>query len=142
MKRIPAGPGAEQWSGPVLVRGWLRVREPWKRPLAVVKLYRKWLRLKRDVDRGPGFLSFEYWQRFELLLFGMHVGWSSQASLLDFYQTPSHRDIAGFATRSRLVRAMKLETIAVDANGTVLRLGGFVISAEPSDVPDEELFPG
>jgi heme-degrading monooxygenase HmoA len=142
MTRLPAGPGAEQWTGPVLVRGWLRVRQPWRHPIAVLRLFGKWSRLKKDVDRGDGFLSFEYWQRLNLLVFGMHVGWSSQADLLAFYRTPSHRDIAAFATASPLVRAMKLETIAIDADDHIIRLGGFVICTDESDLPNDSLFPG
>jgi heme-degrading monooxygenase HmoA len=142
MTRLPAGPGAEQWTGPVLVRGWLRVRQPWRRPIAVLRLFRKWTRLKKDVDRGDGFLSFEYWQRLNLLVFGMHVGWSSHADLLAFYRTPSHRDIAAFATASPLVRAMKLETIAIDADDHIIRLGGFVVYTDESDLPNDSLFPG
>jgi len=141
MTRLPAGPDAEQWTGPVLVRGWLRVRQPWRRPIAVLRLYRKWSRLKKDVDRGDGFLSFEYWQRLDLLLFGMHVGWSNQRDLMAFYRTPSHRDIAAFATASPLVRAMKLETMAIDADDHIIHLGGFVISTDESDVPIDSLFP-
>ena len=141
MTRLPAGPGGEQWTGPVLVRGWLRVRDPWRHPLALLKLARKWSRLKKDVDRGKGFLSFEYWQRWESLLFGMHVGWSSNAELQAFYRTPSHRDIAAFATASRLVRAMKLETMAIDTNGQIIQLGGFFICTDQSDLPEDSLFP-
>jgi heme-degrading monooxygenase HmoA len=141
MTRLPPGPGGEQWAGPVLVRGWLRVRHPWRHPVAVIKLARKWSRLKKDVDRGQGFLSFEYWQRLNALVFGMHVGWSSNAELQAFYQTPSHRDIAAFATRSPLVRAMKLETMAIDAEDQVIRLGGFFICKDESDLPDDSLFP-
>jgi heme-degrading monooxygenase HmoA len=142
MTRLPAGPGAEQWTGPVLVRGWLRVRQPWRRPIAVLRLFRKWTRLKEDVDRGDGFLSFEYWQRLNLLVFGMHVGWSSQADLLAFYRTPSHRDIAAFATASPLVRAMKLETLAIGGDDQIIRLGGFFICTDESDLPNDSLFPG
>lgn len=141
MTRLPPGPGGEQWTGPVLVRGWLRVRDPWRHPVAVLRLHRKWRRLKNDVDRGQGFLSFEYWQRLNALVFGMHVGWSSNAELQAFYQTPSHRDIAAFATRSPLVRAMKLETMAIDAQDHVIRLGGFFISTDESDLPSDSLFP-
>ena len=110
-------------------------------PVALLKLARKWSRLKKDVDRGKGFLSFEYWQRWESLLFGMHVGWSSNAELTAFYRTPSHRDIAAFATASRLVRAMKLETIAIDTQGRIIRLGGFFICTDPNDLPGDSLFP-
>ncbi len=141
MTRVPAGAGAENWTGPVLVRGWLRVREPWRHPVAVLMLFRKWSRLKKDVDRGEGFLSFEYWQRLNALLFGMHVGWRSHAELLTFYRTPSHRDIAAFATASPLVRAMKLETIAIDTEDRIIRLGGFFICADESDMPNDSLFP-
>jgi heme-degrading monooxygenase HmoA len=140
MTRLPPGRGGEQWTGPVLVRGWLRVRDPWRHPVAVLRLHRKWRRLKKDVDRGQGFLSFEYWQRLNALVFGMHVGWSSNAELQAFYQTPSHRDIAAFATRSPLVRAMKLETMAIDAQDQVIRLGGFFISTDESDLPSDSLF--
>jgi heme-degrading monooxygenase HmoA len=142
MTRLAPGPGAEQWAGPVLVRGWLRLRQPWRHPLAVVKLFVKWSRLKKDVDRGEGFLSFEYWQRINRLLFGMHVGWSSHAELLAFYRTPSHRDIAAFATASTLVRAMKLETFAIDADNRIVRLGGFFVCTDASDLPEDSLFPG
>jgi heme-degrading monooxygenase HmoA len=141
MTRLPAGPDSEQWTGPVLVRGWLRVRDPWRHPFALLKLARKWLRLKKDVDRGKGFLSFEYWQRWESLLFGMHVGWSSNAELQAFYRTPSHRDIAAFATASRLVRAMKLETMAIATDGRIIRLGGFFICTDQSDLARDSLFP-
>jgi heme-degrading monooxygenase HmoA len=141
MTRLPPGPGGEQWAGPVLVRGWLRVRDPWRHPVAVIKLARKWSRLKKDVDRGQGFLSFEYWQRLKELVFGMHVGWTSNAELHAFYQTPSHRDIAAFAAKSPLVRAMKLETMAIDAEDQVIRLGGFFICKDESDLPDDSLFP-
>jgi len=142
MTRLPAGSGAENWTGPVLVRGWLRVRDPWRHPIVVLKLARKWSRLKKDVDHGKGFVSFEYWQRLESLLFGMHVGWSSNAELLSFYKTPSHRDIAAFATKSPFVRAMKLETIAIDAEDQIIRLGGFVICTDEGDLPSDGLFPG
>ena len=141
MKRLPASEGAEEWSGPVLIRGWLRAREPLMHPVACVKLIRKWARLKRDVDRGAGFLSFEYWQRLDQLVFGMHVGWSSNAELLSFYQTPSHKDIAAFAMRSALVRAMKLETLAIDERSRVIRLGGFTIQTDEGDLPNDSLFP-
>lgn len=141
MTRLAAGPGAEQWTGPVLVRGWLRVRKPWLHPVAALILVRKWSRLKHDVDRGTGFLSFEYWQRLDALVFGMHVGWSCHAELQAFYRTPSHHDIAAFATASPLVRAMKLETIAIDANDRLIRLGGFHVSTDESDLADDALFP-
>jgi heme-degrading monooxygenase HmoA len=141
MTRLPEGPGAAHWTGPVLIRGWLRLRQPWKHPIALVKLATKWRRLKKDVDHGPGFVSFEYWQRLESLLFGMHVGWSSNAELMSFYKTPSHRDIAAFATASPLVRAMKLETIGLDGDDHIIRLGGFFISADESDLAPDLLFP-
>ena len=110
-------------------------------PVDCVKLIKKWLRLKKDVDRGQGFLSFEYWQRLDQLVFGMHVGWRSDAELKSFYQTPSHKDIAAFAMRSGLIRAMKLETLAMDDRGQVIRLGGFVICTDSTDLPIDSLFP-
>ena len=141
MTRLPAGPSAEHCTGPVLVRGWLRVRHPWLHPAAALTLVRKWSRLKKDVDRSDGFLSFEYWQRLDALVFGMHVGWNSYAELQAFYKTPSHRDIAAFATGSSLVRAMKLETMAIDADDHIIRLGGFYICEDESDLPNDSLFP-
>ncbi len=141
MTRIPAGPDAESWRGPVLIRGWLRVRDPWLHPIAAMKLIKKWSRLKKDVDRGPGFLSFEYWQRLESFVFGMHVGWRSNAELLAFYRTPSHHDISVFAMATPLVRAMKLETLALGHEGRVIRLGGFYICSDDSDLPSDSFFP-
>ena len=141
MTRLPPTAGVEQWSGPVLVRGWLRVRRPMLHPVDCLKLIKKWLRLKKDVDQGQGFISFEYWQRLDQLVFGMHVGWSTNAELNSFYQTPSHKDISAFAMRSDLIRAMKLETLAMDEQGHMMRLGGFVICTDNSDLPIDSLFP-
>ena len=141
MTRLAPTAGADQWTGPVLVRGWLRARTPMLHPVDCAKLIRKWLRLKADVNRGKGFLSFEYWQRFEQLVFGMHVGWASNEKLISFYRTPSHKDISTFAMRSDLVRAMKLETLAIDGAGHVMRVSGFVICADDSDLPNDALFP-
>jgi heme-degrading monooxygenase HmoA len=141
MTRIDPDPGAGTWLGPVLVRGWLRVRPPWRHPFAAMTLLRKWRRLKHDVDRGNGFLSFEYWQRLDQMVFGMHVGWRSNAELQEFYPIASHRDIAKYATKSSLVCAMKLETFAVDSDGRLNRLGGFYICERESDLPSDSLFP-
>ena len=141
MVRIPPDGAGEGWTGPVMVRGWLRVREPWAHPLAVLTLMRKWMRLKRDVNRSEGFLSFEYWQRLESLLFGMHVGWSNREQLDRFYEYESHRDIARWATASPLIRAMKLETMASIGNGRIAHLGGFYICNDESDLRSDSLFP-
>lgn len=141
MVRIPPDRAGEEWTGAVMVRGWLRVREPWLHPFAVLTLIRKWMRVKRDVDRANGFLSFEYWQRLESLVFGMHVGWSSREGLDRFYEYQSHRDIAKWATASPLIRAMKLETLAMRDNGGIAHLGGFYICTEEGDLPSDSLFP-
>lgn len=141
MTRLPAAPGADAWTGPVLVRGYLRLRDPWRHPVAAMRMLRKWRRLKHDVERGPGFLSFEYWLRWESLLFGMHVAWSSHAELLAFYRTPSHHEAAAFGMRSPFVRAMKFRTLALDANDRIIELGGFVICTDESDLAPDSLFP-
>jgi heme-degrading monooxygenase HmoA len=141
MVRIPPMRPGEDWTGPVMVRGWLRVRRPWRRPFAVLTLFRKWVRVKRDVDRAEGFLSFEYWQRLESLTFGMHVGWESNEQLQRFNDCPSHRDIAGWAMASPLICAMKLETMAMTDDGCIDRLGGFYIIAEEGDLSPDALFP-
>jgi hypothetical protein len=141
MVRIPADSAAQQWTGPVMVRGWLRVREPWRHPLAALVLFRKWLHLRRDVERAPGFLSLEYWQRIESLLFGMHVAWSSRELLDAVDRFESHRDIARWATGSTLVIAMKLETFAKTSDERIVHLGGFYICTDESDVPEDALFP-
>lgn len=140
MTRLPAAPEAEQWTGPVLVRGWLRLREPWRHPIAAMRLLGIWRRLRRDVERGPGFVSFEYWLRWEHLLFGMHVGWNSHRELLDFYRTPSHHDAAAFSMRSPFVRGMKFRTLGLDGD-RIVQLGGFVIVADESDLAPDSLFP-
>jgi hypothetical protein len=141
MVRIPAGPGTEGWAGPVLVRGWLRVRHPWRHPIAVLTLIAKWIRVKSDLDRAKALRSFEYWQRLDCLVFGMHVGWASREELDQFHDYPSHRDIAKWATNSRLVCAMKLETMALDESGLIVHLGGFYIGERDSDIPNDSLFP-
>ena len=140
MTRFTAPPEAASWTGPVLVRGWLRVRRPWAHPIQAIVLLRKWMRVRRALDTAPGFLYFEYWQRLEQLLFGMHVGWSNQQELAAFDDDATHRDIAGWAIRSTLVVAMKLETLAVLPDNRLVRLGGFSMSVPGDDLPTDTLF--
>lgn len=141
MVRIPPNPAAAHWNGPVMVRGWLRVRNPWRHPLAVMILFKKWIRVRRDVGRADGFLWFEYWQRFESLLFGMHVGWSSREKLVRFDDYESHRDIAKWAVASKLVVAMKLQTMARADDGRIIDFGGFYMFSDKSDLAEDTLFP-
>lgn len=141
MVRIPAGPESTSWTGPVLIRGWLRLRQPWRRPLAALTLALKWRSVRRDLARAPGFASFEYWQRLESLVLGMHVGWATYEDSARFADVASHVDMARWATASRLVRAMKLETVALSPDGRLIRLGGFYISEQESDIPRDSLFP-
>jgi hypothetical protein len=141
MVRIPPGPGAEHWTGPVLVRGWLRMGAPRRHPLAVVILFRKWRRVRRDAGLADGFLSFEYWQRLESLLFGMHVGWSSREQIARFDDVESHRDIAKWAIASKLVIAMKLQTMARADDGRIIDFGGFYMCSDEGDLAKDALFP-
>jgi heme-degrading monooxygenase HmoA len=141
MVRIRPTPEDASWTGPVLVRGWLRIRDPWRHPLEVIALYRRWRRVRRDLNTAKGFRSFEYWQRLESLLFGMHVGWSNNDELGEFRDCPSHREISRWAMASRLVIAMKLETLAVDADGRLINLGGFYVCRTDADLPADALFP-
>jgi len=141
MIRIPAGPESASWTGPVLIRGWLRLRRPWRHPLAALRLALKWRRVRRDLDQAAGFVSFEYWQRLEALVLGMHVGWETYEDSARFADVPSHTDIARWATASRLVCAMKLETLAVSVDGRIIRLGGFYICEREDDLPRDSLFP-
>jgi hypothetical protein len=139
--RIPAAPEGAGWTGPVLIRGWLRLRRPWTHPLATLLLALKWRRVRRDVARAPGFVSFESWQRLEALVLGMHVGWTTYEKSGRFSDVPSHVDIARWATASRLVCAMKLETLALTTDGQLIRLDGFYICERESDIPPDSLFP-
>jgi len=117
------------------------VRSPWAHPVAAAILIRKWRRVRRSLNTAPGFRFFEYWQRLDQLLFGMHVGWSNQAELAMFDDHATHRDIATWAIRSTLVVAMKLESFAVMDDGRVIRLGGFHMAAVGADLPNDELLP-
>jgi hypothetical protein len=141
MVRMQPARSAEEWTGPVMVRGWLRIRSPWRHPFAVLTLFRKWMRVRRDVERADGFLWFEYWQRLESLLFGMHVGWSNREKLALFDDYESHRDIAKWAIASKLVIAMKLQTMAKGEEGRIIDLGGFYICFDESDLAADALFP-
>ena len=141
MTRIPPGPESMSWTGPVLIRGWLRLHQPWRRPLAALTLALKWRRVRRDLAHAAGFASFEYWQRLDTLVLGMHIGWETYDDSVRFADVPSHVDIARWATASRLVCAMKLETIALSIDGRLIRLGGFHIAERESDLPCDSLFP-
>ncbi len=140
MTRYPAAPDAAAWTGPVIVRGWLRVRRPLAHPLAVLTLARKWTSVVRATRAAPGYRFFEYWQRMDQLVLGMHVGWSNQTELNAFDTHPAHRDISRWASRSSLVIAMKLETYADHGDGRLERLSGFHIAASDEDLPTDLLF--
>lgn len=139
MTRYQPAPEASSWQGPVLVRGWLRVRSPWMHPVAALTLIRKWRRVRKALDSAPGFRFFEYWQRLEQLVFGMHVGWSNPEELVSFDMDPAHHDIAAWATRSTFVTAMKLEKFALLPDGRVVTLGGFHMMAAGDQLPADEL---
>lgn len=139
---IPPDPEAASWNGPVVSRGWLCARDPWRHPIAVVSLFLQWLRLKRQLDKAPGLLLFEYRFRFDCLLFGMHICWRSKEDERVFYKTSSHQTIADWAMRARLLPAVKLEHLALDSTSRIIRLGGFYACEQEGDLPPGDfLFP-
>ena len=141
---VPIQPDLEaaSWKGPVVSRGWLRARHPWRHPVAVASLLLQWLRLKRELDRAPGLLLFEYRFRFNILLFGMHVCWRRKEDEGAFYQASSHKTIADWAMHSRLLPAVKLEHLALDSTNRIIRLGGFYACESETDLPAGDfLFP-
>ena len=76
------------------------------------------------------------------MLFGMHVAWRSQADEQRFYErSAAHRDIAQWAMASRMIPAVKLDHLALDTSGRVIRLGGFYACAHGVNVPTDALFP-
>lgn len=139
---IPPDPEAVSWKGPVVSRGWLVGRSPLLHPVASIHLLLKWIRLKRELNRAPGLLSFEYRLRFDAYLFGMYVCWRSKEDEMEFYRTSSHRDIAEWAMKARLIPALKLEHLALDANQRLIALGGFYACEREEVMPSNDfLFP-
>lgn len=139
---LPPDPEAASWKGPVVSRGWLCAKNPWLHPFAVISLFLQWLKLKRDLDRSAGLLLFEYRIRLEALLFGMHVCWRNKEAEEAFYKSSSHKTLAEWAMRSKLLPALKLEHLAMDASRRIIRLGGFYACESEADLPAGDfLFP-
>jgi hypothetical protein len=96
-----------------------------------------WLKLKRELDRSPGLLAFEYRVRLRPLMFGMHVVWRSHEDEMRFYRDSSHRAISAWSFKSPLTPALRLEHfLSIEPNQRA-RLGGFYLFEEESDLLEE-----
>jgi hypothetical protein len=124
-------------AGPSFSRGWIRFRQPWRYPFEVMRFLRMWLRLKRELDRSPGLIAFEYRVRLQPLMLGMHVVWQSHADEMRFYRESSHRAISNWSMKSLLTPALRLEHfVRLEASRRV-RLGGFYVYENEGDLPEE-----
>jgi hypothetical protein len=136
-EKLPADDSASAPAGPSFSRGWIRFRRPWRYPFEVLRFLRMWLRLKRELDRSPGLIAFEYRVRLKPLMYGKHVVWQSHADEMRFYRESSHRAISNWSLRSPLTPALRLEHfLRLEANRR-LRLGGFYVYENESDLPEE-----
>jgi hypothetical protein len=136
-QKLPADEGDEALSGPSFSRGWIRVRQPLLHPWELWQFLRMWLTLKRELDRSPGLIAFEYRLRFRPFMIGMHVVWRSHADEMRFYTESSHKVVSQWSFRSQLTPALRLEHFVRDKKRRLVRLGGFRVYEKDTDLPDE-----
>jgi hypothetical protein len=129
--------GAGQAAGPSFSRGWIRIRLALRHLWEVFRFLRMWLRLKRELDRSPGLIAFEYRVRLHPLMVGMHVVWRSHEDEMRFYKDSSHQVISTWSLRSPLTPALRLEHFRRDEQRRLVRLGGFYVYETETDLPEE-----
>jgi hypothetical protein len=96
-----------------------------------------WRQLKRELDRSPGLIAFEYRVRLRPLMLGMHVVWQSHDDEMRFYRDSSHRTISNWSFKSPLTPALRLEHFLRIEPNRRARLGGFYLYEQESDLPEE-----
>jgi hypothetical protein len=129
--------GAPPAAGPSFSRGWIRIRDVLRHPWQLIRFLRMWLRLKRELDRSPGLIAFEYRVRLRPLMIGMHIVWRSHEDEMRFYKDSSHKMISNWSLKSPLTPALRLEHFFRDDQNRLLRLGGFYVYEKETDLPEE-----
>jgi hypothetical protein len=140
-ERLPADRPLGDWEGPSFSRGWIRIRAPWRHPVEVARFASLWRRLKWELDRAPGLVSFEYRVILRPLMVGMHIAWRDARDEHHFIESSSHGAVAAWSRRSPLTPALRLEHFAVDAERRLIRLGGFLLYERPEDLPSDAVIP-
>jgi len=133
----PAAGVSPAAAGPSFSRGWIRIRHALRHPWEVFRFLRMWLRLKRELDRSPGLIAFEYRVRLRPLTIGMHVVWRSHEDEMRFYKDSSHKVMSNWALGSPLTPALRLEHFFRDEQSRLIRLGGFYVYEKETDLPEE-----
>jgi hypothetical protein len=136
-QKLPADAWVPAPSGPSFSRGWIRIRRPLRHPWEVFRFLRMWLKLKRELDRSPGLITFEYRVRLHPLMIGMHVVWRSHEDEMRFYKDSSHKVISTWSFMSPLTPAIRLEHFLRDEQRRLVRLGGFYVYEEETDLLEE-----
>jgi hypothetical protein len=124
-------------AGPSFSRGWIRFRHPLSYLREVIRFMRLWRKLKRELDRAPGLIAFEYRVRLRPLMIGMHIVWRSHEDEMEFYRCSSHKMISKWAIRSPLTPALRLEHFLRDEQRRLVRIGGFYLYEVETDLPEE-----
>jgi hypothetical protein len=136
-RKLQAHAGDLPGAGPSFSRGWIRIRRPLRHPWELFRFLRMWLKLKRELDRSPGLIAFEYRVRLHPLMIGMHIVWRSHEEEMRFYKDSSHKDISTWSLRSPLTPALRLEHFLRDEQCRLVRLGGFYVYETENDLPEE-----
>jgi hypothetical protein len=136
-EKFQADTGVSPAAGPSFSRGWIRIRHPLRHAWEVLRFLRMWVQLKRELDRSPGLIAFEYRVRLYPLMIGMHVVWRSHEDEMRFYKDSSHKVISNWSFRSPLTPALRLEHFLRDEQSRLLRLGGFYVYETKTDLPEE-----
>jgi hypothetical protein len=96
-----------------------------------------WRRLKRELDRSPGLIAFEYRVRLSPFMLGMHAVWQSHEDEMRFYRDSSHRALSSWSFKSPITPALRLEHFLRIEPNRRARLGGFYLYEQESDLPEE-----
>jgi hypothetical protein len=124
-------------AGPSFSRSWFRFRHPLRYPSEVLRFLRMWRKLKRELDRAPGLIAFEYRVRFRPLMIGFHIVWRTHEDEMHFYKSSSHKMISKWSLGSPLARAQRLEHFLRDDQRRLVRIGGFYLYEADADLPEE-----
>jgi hypothetical protein len=136
-QKLPADDCVTVPPGPSFSRGWIRIRRPLRHLWEVLRFFRMWLALKRELDRSSGLIAFEYRLRLRPAMIGMHVVWRSHEDEMRFYRDSSHKVISSWSFKSPLTPALRLEHFFRDEQKRLVRLGGFYVYEQASDLPEE-----
>jgi hypothetical protein len=126
---------------PLVTRGWIAVRHPWRHPIEALRGANMWMRMVQVLKRSRGMRGYEYIISIRPLAIGVQVLWEDRGCEMEFYRCSEHKEIATWSLRSCLTPAMYLEHFTSSDSKTLLRVSGFYFFEDERDLPPDRLMP-